>query len=84
MRCPKITEPRNEASLPRGLDRVSVVVVAYVADRVAGCNAIQDRQTRKRSSSASASAAAGDLDALCQRELPDLDQRLAYVIRISR
>jgi hypothetical protein len=79
-RCSEFGETRDEASLPRGLDRVSVVVAAHVADRVAGCDAIQNHKTRKRGSGAPASAAAGDLDASCQRELPDLVQRVAYVI----
>jgi hypothetical protein len=37
---------RDEASLPRSLDRVPMVVVAYVAHGIHGHDAIQDRETQ--------------------------------------
>jgi hypothetical protein len=62
--APKIPETRDEASLPRGLDRAAVVVAAHVADRDSGRDTVQDRKTRKSGPGASASAATGHLDPL--------------------
>jgi hypothetical protein len=82
--APKIPETRDEASLPRGLDRVPMVVAAYIVDGVSGRDTIQDGKTRQRGSGATASAATSHLDPLRRRALPGLEQRLPSVICVCR
>src|SRR6185312_11285768 len=76
-------EACNEPALPGRLHRPRVVVPAHIRQGICGRYTVEDGQAGQRRSGAASSSGAGHLDSLGRGPLPQIDESLPRLNRIS-